>query len=852
MSTQIATTLVTYALGGGNQRKVNRTSNGVLWVSLGDEGGAAQRIAKTFYSVDGGVTFLAGTDILNGSASTAFTHAPDHSFYIDQDDYAHVVFKDNGNGYIYYRRGTPNAGRTAWTWSAAVSLMGADVGTAWGMSDIVAHREGTGWVVHIVTGLNNANNLTHLLRVTVSSTGTIAVTVSLSGDMGNPSIQIGVGTSTGTASNYSYPSIDFHHTGDGKAIKGGTPHLYVTWNTEDANGGTYFTRLAYSAGTWGSPVTTKLGTHFVNSFSVFNVVLWDGNRLFVAGMSQLGTHYLYESATDAAPFTTRAVLTPYYFAGTATYDADGNIYYLGNSGDEPFPLRARKWNRTTNTFDAADIMADYSLGANRNSSFKRGVTADGRQEFVYLEGTGNGGTAGYLVLTYGYIGDPNPGTGMHVSKEAYGQSENQNAKRAGTTSNGNRWVALNRNTNGTNGDTHLSFHYSTDGISWFPGASSSFTTYTTTFTSSALVYSFHIDIDDYCHVVYKDMHGALQYRRGTPNAARTAWTWTAPIAVSGTTSPDFPDIVAHREGTGWVAHIVTSGTAGEMDYYKVTITSAAAITVSAKTSLFNGATANTKTYPSIDFHHIGDGKTIKDGLPHLFVGYFGGQAIAGKGIRCRKAVYSGGTWTWNADREIDALKAISGGYWLTSWFDGTRWTIGGFLIHNGAETYLSFWDRNEADTTTSPRYGLTTGGIATAESLTAGGGMYDAEGNVYAVGMESTSVNGARPLNYWKYTRSAGTWSKTKFDIGGSNAPNFHIKKYASFDRLDLTWSDNAVSPYYITHMIIQMSLSAKIKVWLNGSWVYKTLKRWNGTAWVAVSSSKFKRWDGSAWVKVP
>ena len=44
------------------------------------------------------------------------------SFFIDLDDYAHLVYKDRFDGYIYYRRGTPNAGRTAWTWRHASRL----------------------------------------------------------------------------------------------------------------------------------------------------------------------------------------------------------------------------------------------------------------------------------------------------------------------------------------------------------------------------------------------------------------------------------------------------------------------------------------------------------------------------------------------------------------------------------------------------------------------------------------------------------------------------------------------------------------------------------------------------------
>jgi hypothetical protein len=55
-----------------------------------------------------------------------------------------------------------------------------------------------------------------------------------------------------------------------------------------------------------------------------------------------------------------------------------------------------------------------------------------------------------------------------------------------------------------------------------------------------------------------DNSNAITYYRGTPNVTHTDWTWTAGSTISSSTGNGYPTVVAHREGTGWKAHIVWS------------------------------------------------------------------------------------------------------------------------------------------------------------------------------------------------------------------------------------------------------------------------------------------------------
>jgi hypothetical protein len=344
------------------------------------------------------------------------------------------------------------------------------------------------------------------------------------------------------------------------------------------------------------------------------------------------------------------------------------------------------------------------------------------------------------------------------------------------------------------GSNALAFSYSTDnGTTWT--ASGTISIAGSTYTPNA---SFFIDIDDYAHVVYKDRNfGYVYYQRGTPNAARTAWTWSGATAILSDASADQPDVVAHREGTGWKAHVVfsyfLSNANNFVGYVPVTISSAQAVTVGASTVLGSNYTVGVNLfYPSVDFNHTGDAKTVAGGTPHLYVGW---SARAANGIRFKKATYSAGAWSWGTERILDSTRGIeSSSMWLNCLFDGTRVVLPG-MLSDGTNSDVVIYERDAGDTTTTTRVLLDN--AVTTDQLLRGSGGYDAAGNVYLVGQEN-SANG--PLNYRRWVRaSASLDAKVQRDATGGQG-FVSAKRGYSRARVEWLYTDGTASPYSVTY----------------------------------------------------
>lgn len=386
MPTQITTSTASTATAYSNQRKIDRCQNGVLWEVHGRFGsGNATAHWRMYYSTNNGATWSFGGDVENGSGGTAYSYTPNISFFIDQDDYAHVVFKDNSDGFIYYRRGTPNAGRTAWTWSSATTVLSqvdAD------FPDIVAHREGTGWKVHILTSrdMNAASTVTYT-RFNIASGGTLTTDVASANNA----------TAYGFAG-HRYPSLDFNHTGDGKTVAGSTPHLYAAWSAgaTGAGLGIRFKKAAYSAGTWTWGTEREIdNAQYVISVAYFVTCLFDGTRVIIGGQVHDGTNEnlrLYERDAADTATTVYSLLSAQTTAttlryGSATYDSSGNVYLFGRNADEAAGSRDfvyRKWTRVGASL-GAEVVLDSGVG-DPFVSAKRGYSSS-RIEFIYTDDT---------------------------------------------------------------------------------------------------------------------------------------------------------------------------------------------------------------------------------------------------------------------------------------------------------------------------------------------------------------------------------------------------------------------------------------------------------------------------------
>lgn len=255
MATTITTATHGDSLSGSPEKRVDVSPDGTLWTAVVDSG----RI-KFFSSADGGNTWAvsAGSDLSLGQD----TAVP--SFFIDADGYAHISFVqwDKDPQVIIYGRGTPRTGG-GWSWTTkTISASGGRIGVD---SDIIAFRNGTGWVVWVAWTYDSGANGARVSRLSVTASGTVTVE----------------NVSDGPASGYSayqIKSLEFAHNGDGKTPSA-APHVYF-FVSSAVGGTTYIHRATYSSGnwTWGTPVTIESGVTVYQS--VFCSV-HDGTRDFM-------------------------------------------------------------------------------------------------------------------------------------------------------------------------------------------------------------------------------------------------------------------------------------------------------------------------------------------------------------------------------------------------------------------------------------------------------------------------------------------------------------------------------------------------------------------------------------------
>lgn len=332
--------------------------------------------------------------------------------------------------------------------------------------------------------------------------------------------------------------------------------------------------------------------------------------------------------------------------------------------------------------------------------------------------------------------------------------------------------------------------------------------------------SVFIDLDDYAHLVWRQTgtsgpngstltNGVVYYTRGTPNAGRTAYTWATPVLVGNNTNCGYPDVVACRNSVtgGWDAFVVCSylsGTDNRAVYGRVPISSGGVFGTVATDGLTAFVTAGTlggsytvamNTFPSIDFHHTGDGKTVAGSAPHLYVAWNSGTTGVGKGLRYKKATYSAGSWTWGTEREPrdTGFSVVAAGDWLNCLYDGTR-----VLIAYQAAGYFVCDQRDEADTTTT---GLTGSDGTAVQQLLYGGISYDAAGNIFVFGRDgSTGANGTRLLNWRKWTRASASLSAvTTIDSTAPDTPYVSVRRGYIGDRIDVLYTDGTATPWTVT-----------------------------------------------------
>ena len=396
--TTIDTTTAVTATAYSNQRKLDRCQNGVLWATFWDGTSTTSTSIEFAYSTDNGATWTPGSP--TGFSGTDTTYTPNASFFIDLDDYAHLAYKDRSDGVVYYRRGTPNAGRTDWTWSAATAVGSTNTN----YPDLVAFRDGTGWQVAIVAA-TGSNGAAVYERLSISSGGTVTAGnldgLSASSGMGAMSRADYIGTDA------SFPSIDFNHTGDGKTVAGSAPHLYSAWSAgaTGSGKGIRFKKATYASGSWAWGTERELDSSNYAASGVISSI-FDGARLVVAYEPSTSTTDAYIRERDAADTTTTSRTAPNLAGGalssiSVTHDgsADIHLWVAGASADDVHRI---EFDRSAGTWDASWTTVATADETDDTLSLKRGYS-DARIEAVYTNGTGSPYSVIHASLT---LNDP--------------------------------------------------------------------------------------------------------------------------------------------------------------------------------------------------------------------------------------------------------------------------------------------------------------------------------------------------------------------------------------------------------------------------------------------------------------
>lgn len=285
MATKVFVGNNTYALQGSPDKRIVQDKDGFFWACV-VAAGATKGYVYFYYSKNSGSTWATSPSSDLGLGQSRGLP----SMYIDQDGYAHLswIKYETDPQVVMYARGTPTkqpirqystsgtSGTTispadlaagnyipGWSWKT-ITISPASGRTALD-SDVIAMRNGTGWVAFIPYSLGSTGGC-QVARVNISSKGVLSVGATTMGpSAGLEATQFG--------------TIDFAHNGDG-LTPSASPHLFLGTAPYGATAGIRLNRATYSGGvwTWGTPVV--LATGLVNKTTTCGV--WDGSRYMFA------------------------------------------------------------------------------------------------------------------------------------------------------------------------------------------------------------------------------------------------------------------------------------------------------------------------------------------------------------------------------------------------------------------------------------------------------------------------------------------------------------------------------------------------------------------------------------------
>jgi hypothetical protein len=356
MSTQITVGNSTAAINGSPDKRIFIDGTGTYWAMIVVANGSFQGRVRFYKSANNGSTwaYSGASDLLLGQ-NRGFP-----SIHIDAEGNAHVSFLkyDANPQVLVYSRGTLNGSYnngsldTFWQWQTLnISPAG---GRVWNDSDVIAFRNGTGWVAFITYALGQSSTGAQVARVNITNKGVLSLASN------------GMGPSTGLEA-AQQGSIEFAHTGNGKTASA-SPHLFLGTASIGSSAGIRIYRATYSSTgggtwTWGTPLTLATGTVPNGTFCG----VYDGSRYMFA--YAIGTTIsLYEwdgvagSATARTPPAAPGGIGNVIGLTLACDPVTTDLYLMFHDATDG-DIRWSKFTRTALTWSAWSVFASRSSSA---------------------------------------------------------------------------------------------------------------------------------------------------------------------------------------------------------------------------------------------------------------------------------------------------------------------------------------------------------------------------------------------------------------------------------------------------------------------------------------------------------
>jgi hypothetical protein len=321
------------------------------------------------------------------------------------------------------------------------------------------------------------------------------------------------------------------------------------------------------------------------------------------------------------------------------------------------------------------------------------------------------------------------------------------------------------------------FYYSTDqGFTWTESTGS-----TVGASGEGAEGSFFIDKDDYAHqfVVYSTGAFQARYRLGTPNAARTQWTWGSPLdfASTGSHGHAMTDVVAHRQqgGSGWDVHLLWSNINASnftaVNWTWIRYDAAHAVTNNVSSIIHDAFVTQEPFSGSIDFRHTqADPKAVQASTPTVYATW-AETVITHTALYFQRIAWNGTTWVQGTVRTLDANGQGTYQGDVSLVYDGTRVLVA-HIQYSVEQRQLCVDERDEADTATTNRNApmFSVGAVANLSIA------YDSNQNIYLAAKDGNTADLQKSI----YNRSGSAWSAwavVKADSATSQYPDVMLMR---------------------------------------------------------------------------